>query len=223
MVQPLVLPTFPAPIELRTARVLLRQWKDSDFIAYAAMNADAKVRRYFPSLLDTALSNAEAERIRGGISQRGWGMWAMEIPGVMPFAGFVGLNPPMYPAIWQPAVEIGWRLPVEAWGQGYASEAAEASLYFAFEYLRLPAVIAVSVATNKPSHAVMTRIGMTRWHGVEFDHPRVPSDWPLRSHFVHRITQDEWRVLRATREAKAKSLDSTRIAGRKRVKSRTSA
>lgn len=223
MPQPLVLPTFPAPVELRTHRVLLRQWKESDFIAYAAMNADPKVRRYFPSVLDATLSNAEAERIRGGVSQRGWGMWAMEIPGVMPFAGFVGLNPPMYPAIWQPAVEIGWRLPVEAWGKGYATEAAEASLYFAFEYLRLPKVIALSVTTNKPSHAVMARIGMSRWHGMEFDHPRVPADWHLRNHIVHRITQDEWRALRATREAKEKSPDSALLSSRKRLKSRTSA
>ncbi|MBL8513813.1 MAG: GNAT family N-acetyltransferase [Betaproteobacteria bacterium] len=196
MTDTLVLPTFPAPVELRTARVLLRQWKDSDADAWAAMNADAEVRKYFPKVNAREDSQGEMDRIRGSIAQRGWGMWAMEIPGVMPFAGFVGLNAPGFPAPWQPGVEIGWRLPVEAWGKGYATEAAEASLYFAFEHLRLPQVIALSVVTNKPSHAVMERVGMTRWHGVEFDHPRVPADWHLKRHIVHLITRKTWAARR---------------------------
>lgn len=190
---PLVLPTFPAPVEIRTARTLLRQWKDSDIAAWVDMNADAQVRRHFPQVNTAVESLGELERIRGAIAQRGWGMWALEIPGVLPFAGFVGLNPPGFAAPWQPAVEIGWRLPVAAWGKGYATEAAEAVLYFAFEHLALPQVVALSVTTNAPSHAVMHRLGMSRWHGVEFDHPRAPTDWPLRRHIVHRITRTEWR------------------------------
>lgn len=216
----LVYPTFPAPIELRTARVLLRQWKDADFAEYAGLNADAAVRRYFPSVLDKTLSDAEGDRIRGGIAQRGWGMWAMEIPGEIPFAGFVGLNPPMFPAIWQPAVEIGWRLARRAWGKGYATEAAEASLYFAFEHMRLPEVIALSVVSNKPSHAVMERIGMTRWNGMEFDHPRVPADWPLKRHIVHRITMDTWRARRIALETSSKTLYPARLSGQKSLKHR---
>ena len=61
---PLVLKTFAAPVELRTPRVLLRQWKDSDSDAWAAMNADPAVRRYFPTVLSRADAQAEAERIR---------------------------------------------------------------------------------------------------------------------------------------------------------------
>lgn len=196
MADPLVLPTFPSPVELRTSRLLLRQWKDSDADPWAAMNADPKVRQYFPKVLAREDALGEMDRIRAGIAQRGWGMWAMEIPGVMPFAGFVGINAPGFPAPWQPAVEIGWRLPVDAWGKGYATEAAEASLYFAFEHLRLPQVIALSVVPNKPSHAVMERLGMKRWHGVEFDHPRVPADWHLKRHIVHLMTRKTWTARR---------------------------
>jgi RimJ/RimL family protein N-acetyltransferase len=196
MADPLVLPTFPAPVELRTPRLLLRQWKDSDADAWAAMNADPAVRKYFPKVYTREESQGEMDRIRGSIAQRGWGMWAMEIPGVMHFAGFVGLNAPGFPAPWQPGVEIGWRLPVAVWGKGYATEAAEASLYFAFEHLRLPQVIALSVVPNKPSHAVMKRIGMTRWHGVEFDHPRAPADWKWKQHIVHLITRKTWKARR---------------------------
>jgi len=192
-VSTLVLRTFAAPMELRTPRVLLRQWKDSDSDAWAAMNADPEVRRYFPTVLNRAEAQAEADRIRGAIAQRGWGMWALEIPGVHPFAGFVGLSVPGYEAPWMPAVEIGWRLAPTAWHQGYASEGATAALAFAFTHLELPQVVALSVPTNTPSHNVMHRIGMLRDAAADFDHPRVPEDSPLRRHILHRIAPEQWR------------------------------
>ena len=190
----LVLRTFSSPVEIRTPRTLLRAWKESDREAWAAMNADDEVRKYFPKLLTRGESDVEFDRINNSIKQRGWGMWALEIPGTHPFAGFVGLNPPAYDAVWQPAVEIGWRLAQDAWHNGYATEAAQAAMQFAFEHLQLPQVLALSVTTNTPSHKVMDRLGMTRWHGMEFDHPRVPTDWPLKNHIVHRIDQDAWNA-----------------------------
>ena len=188
-----MLRTFASPVELRTPRVLLRQWKESDLDKWIQMNADPEVRKYFPAINTPEQSQGEAARIGGGITQRGWGMWALEIPGVIPFARFVGLNPPAYWAPWQPAVEIGWRLTPEAWHQGYATEAAAASLQFAFDVLELPQVIALSVTTNTPSHDVMTRLGMVRDIDADFIHPRVPEDWPLKMHIVHRISRETWR------------------------------
>ena len=160
-VRSLVLRTFASPVEIRTQRVLLRQWKDSDLDRWAAMNADAEVRKYFPKLLDRAEADDEASRIRGNIAQRGWGMWAIEIPGVHAFAGFVGLSLPALEAAWMPAVEIGWRLSRDAWHKGYATEGAIAAMNFAFDELHLPEVVAMSVKTNTPSHNVMERLGMT--------------------------------------------------------------
>ncbi len=189
----LLLRTFPAPFELRTPRVLLRQWKESDFPEYSAMNADPEVRQYFPGLLSEAEARAEGERIRSGIAQRGWGMWALEIPGRFPFAGFVGLNVPGYEAPWMPAVEIGWRLKREAWHQGFATEGAVASVKFAFEQLQLPEIVAVSVVPNTPSHNVMHKIGMARDASADFDHPRVPPDWPLKQHILHRLSRETWK------------------------------
>jgi RimJ/RimL family protein N-acetyltransferase len=189
----LVLRTFTSPIELRTPRVLLRQWKDSDIDAWAAMNADPEVRRFFPAVLNRAEAQAEADRIRASITQRGWGMWALEIPGVHPFSGFVGLSLPGYEAPWMPAVEIGWRLAPATWHQGYATEGATAALAFAFTHLELPQIVAMSVTTNTPSHSVMERIGMVRDEAADFDHPRVPTDWPLKRHILHRITPEQWR------------------------------
>ena len=189
----LVLRTFTSPIELRTPRVLLRQWKDSDIDAWAAMNADPEVRRFFPAVLNRAEAQAEADRIRASITQRGWGMWALEIPGVHPFSGFVGLSLPGYEAPWMPAVEIGWRLAPATWHQGYATEGATAALAFAFTHLELPQIVAMSVTTNTPSHSVMERIGMVRDEAADFDHPRVPTDWPLKRHILHCITPEQWR------------------------------
>lgn len=191
---PLVLRTYPSPVELRTPRVLLRQWKDSDNDAWAAMNADPEVRRFFPSVLSRDEAQAEADRIRSAIAQRGWGMWAIEVPGVHTFAGFVGLSLPGYEAPWMPAVEIGWRLAPAAWHQGYASEGAAAALHFAFTQLELPQVVAMSVPGNGPSHAVMDRIGMVRDVDADFDHPRVPDGSPLKRHILHRITPAQWHL-----------------------------
>ncbi len=200
----LLLRTFSSPVELRTSRVLLRQWKDSDIDTWCEMNADAEVRKYFPKINNREESLAEAGRIRASISQRGWGMWALEIPGVHAFAGFVGLNNPGFAAPWQPAVEVGWRLPQVAWHQGYATEGATAALEFAFTHLQLPQVMAMSVTTNTPSHRVMERLGMSLWPEMEFDHPRCPADWPLKRHIVHRITDQQWQQRRQCQQGKAK-------------------
>ncbi|MBL8510828.1 MAG: GNAT family N-acetyltransferase [Betaproteobacteria bacterium] len=195
MVAPtLVLPTFPAPVELRTPRVSLRQWKDSDMADWITMNADPEVRQYFPTVLTAEMAFAEAGRIRAAFSQRGWGLWAVEVPGVFVFAGFVGLMVPAYEAPWMPAVEIGWRLRRDAWGKGYASEGAEAALQFAFQHLALPEVVAISVPTNTPSHKVMERLGMVRDTSADFDHPKVPADWPYKRHILHRHTKATWAM-----------------------------
>ena len=196
-VPPLMLRTFAAPVELRTPRVLLRQWKDSDLDAWAVMNADPEVRRYFHSVLSPEEALGEAARIRANIAQRGWGMWALEVPGVHPFAGFVGLSLPGYAAPWMPAVEVGWRLAPAAWHKGYATEGAMAALHFAFTQLELPEVVAMSVPTNLPSHGVMERMGMVRDPAADFDHPLVPAGSAFKRLILHRITPQQWRTHQA--------------------------
>jgi RimJ/RimL family protein N-acetyltransferase len=182
----LVLPTFRAPLELHTRRCVLRQWKDADLAPWAEMNADAEVRRHFPSVLDAQQATAEAGRCRDAIEQRGWGVWALEVPGALAFAGFVGLIVPHYDAPFVPAVEIGWRLPRAAWGQGYATEAAQAALEFAFTRLQVPEVVAITVPGNEASRRVMERLGMERDAGGDFDHPRIEASHPLRRHVLYR-------------------------------------
>jgi RimJ/RimL family protein N-acetyltransferase len=182
----LMLQTFAAPLELHTRRCVLRQWQDRDLAPWASMNADPEVRRYFSALLTPEQATHEAALCRNAIAQRGWGLWALEVPGEFAFAGFVGLNVPHFDAPFVPAVEIGWRLPRAAWGRGYATEAAQAALEFAFTQLKLAEVVAMAVPTNEASLRVMQRLGMLRDEKADFDHPRVDAGHPLRRHVLYR-------------------------------------
>ncbi len=179
------------PSELRTERCLLRQWRSDDLAPWRAMNADPDVRRHFPSVLGGEQANAEAQRCRDAIAERGWGMWALEVPGVFDFAGFVGLAIPGYEAPWMPAVEIGWRLRQDAWGQGFATEAARAALRFAFNELKLAQVVALTVPGNTSSRRVMEKLGMAYSPADDFDHPRVADGHPLRRHLLYRLQRPQ--------------------------------
>src|SRR5258708_1797337 len=106
--------------EFHTNRLLLRRWREEDRLPFAALNADPRVMEHFPKLLTRDESDAAVDRIEAHFRDHGFGRWAVEIPGVTPFAGFIGLNHPRFEASFTPCVEIGWRLAAEYWGQGYA-------------------------------------------------------------------------------------------------------
>ena len=185
--QALVLRSFAQPLQLRTARTLLRDWRDGDLPAWVAMNADPAVRRFFPSIQTEDEALSEAARIRANIAQRGWGVWALQIPGAIEFAGFVGLNVPNFEAPFMPAIEMGWRLSRDAWGQGWASEAAAAAAAFAFDNLELDELVAYTTPDNEPSRRVMQRIGMRHDAAGDFDRPGLDSSQPVRRHVLYRL------------------------------------
>jgi RimJ/RimL family protein N-acetyltransferase len=171
---------------LRTPRLCLRPWCDADLASFAAINADARVMEFFPRPLDRAESDAAAARIRDEIAARGFGNWAVEVPGVSDFIGFVGLSVPRFEAHFTPCVEIGWRLAAEHWGRGYATEAARVALAFGFGELALDEIVSFTVPANLRSRAVMERVGMTRSPADDFDHPALPDRHPLRRHVFYR-------------------------------------
>lgn len=76
---------------ITTARLVLRGWHDADREPWAAMNADPEVMQHFPSPLNRAEADALVDRFAGDLSERGWGLWALEHDGA--FVGFTGLNP----------------------------------------------------------------------------------------------------------------------------------
>jgi len=171
---------------LRTPRLCLRPWRDADLAPFAAINADPRVMEFFPRPLDRAESDAMAARIRDDIAARGYGYWAVDVPGVSDFIGFVGLSVPRFEAHFTPCVEIGWRLAAEHWGRGYATEAARVALAFGFGELALDEIVSFTVPANLRSRAVMERVGMTRSPADDFDHPALPDRHPLRRHVFYR-------------------------------------
>jgi RimJ/RimL family protein N-acetyltransferase len=171
---------------VRTDRLLLRQWRESDLAPWAALSADPEVMRYFPSTHTREDSESLARLFAAGIAERGWGLWAVEVVGGAPFIGFVGLNVPGFEAHFTPAVEVGWRLAREHWGHGYATEGARAAVAFGFDELGLEEIVSFTTEGNARSRRVMERLGMTHDPADDFDHPALP-DWPLRRHVLYRL------------------------------------
>jgi RimJ/RimL family protein N-acetyltransferase len=155
---PVERPLHGAAIQLRTERLLLRQWRDTDREPFAAVNADSEVMRHFPSTMTRTQSDAFVDRASGLISQRGWGLWAVEVIGRAPFVGFVGLSVPSFDAHFTPAVEVGWRLSRAHWGHGYATEAAGAVVSYGFEDLGASRIVADVDADNEASLRVLEKL-----------------------------------------------------------------
>ncbi|MDX6260167.1 MAG: hypothetical protein QOH84_1855, partial [Kribbellaceae bacterium] len=95
--------------DLTTDRLLLRQWKDSDYEPFAALNADPAVMEHFPNALTRAESDTMVNRVSAAIEQRGFGFWALEVRETGQFIGFTGLSVPSFEAPFKtPCVEVGW-------------------------------------------------------------------------------------------------------------------
>ena len=136
-------------------RIILRQWKDSDFPLFAELNADPETMRFFPKTATQEESYRSAEKIREHIVEHGWGLWAVEIEGT--FAGITGFMTQSYDAHFTPAKEIAWRFRKNYWGHGYATEAARVATLYAFEDLKWAEIVSLTTYQNKPSWRVMQR------------------------------------------------------------------
>jgi RimJ/RimL family protein N-acetyltransferase len=164
----------------------MRRWRAADREPFAAMNADREVMEYFPAPLSRTESDALIDGIEVGFERDGFGLWALETREAGEFIGFAGLATPSFEAHFTPAVEVGWRLAQEAWGQGYATEAGRAALAFGFGEAGLEEVVSFTAAGNRRSRAVMERLGMTHDPGDDFDHPELERANPLRRHVLYR-------------------------------------
>jgi RimJ/RimL family protein N-acetyltransferase len=178
--------------ELRTERLVLRAWRDSDRDPFADLNADPVVMEHFPASLTPEQTYAFVDRIVDGWTTNGLGLWAVEVPGVSRFIGFVGLSVPGFESFFTPCVEVGWRLARTAWGQGYASEAARAALSFGFSERGLDEIVSFTTTANARSQAVMQRIGMTHDPADDFDHPNTPG-WHGQRHVLYRLARTAWQ------------------------------
>lgn len=141
---------------------------------------------FFPKILSFEESSALVTKLQAHFDQHGYGFWVLETREKKAFAGFVGLNHPNFNAHFMPCVEVGWRLAHKFWGQGIATEAAQAALKFAFRELKLNEVVSFTVPANRRSRAVMERLGMRHEPSDDFDHPQIPKGHPLRRHVLYR-------------------------------------
>lgn len=179
----------PCPDEIRTERLILRRWRESDRPAYARLNADPHVMRFFEKTRNREESDAEAQRLDDRFGLDGFGPWAVEAPGVADFVGFVGCWRILRELPFTPAVEIGWRLDQPYWGKGFAVEAAKAALRDVFERTELSEIVAYTARQNEPSRRVMEKLGMSYDQAADFKHPAVEDGHPLQAHVLYRISR----------------------------------
>ena len=173
-------------------RLGLRKFKLDDLEAMAAINADSAVMQHFPSTYTTDQTHKFMNGVNDKIDERGYSMWAAELKETGELIGFVGISKVSFEANFTPAVEVGWRLAKKFWGKGYATEAAQACLKFAFEKAGLPVVVAFTATENERSENVMQRIGMTKTG--EFDHPKIEDGHRLKKHVLYKISKSDWQA-----------------------------
>ncbi|MBJ6637174.1 GNAT family N-acetyltransferase [Streptomyces sp. DHE7-1] len=168
--------------EILTPRLLLRGWQDDDLVPMAEINADPRVMRWIDdgSVRDLDLTAEDIERWEDEWDEEGFGLFAVELLGSGELIGFTGLSVPEFLPEVMPAVAISWRLGAQFWGQGYASEAAHATLEFALQDRGLDRVISISRVGDSASENVIRKLGMVP--DRETAHPVY--GYPLRVHAV---------------------------------------
>ncbi len=181
--------------DIRTDRLILRQWRDDDRSVFAQMNRDADVMRFFPRVFSRAESDEFVTANANHIADHGWGNWALETRDGGDFIGFTGFSqpPPWHPCAGE--IEIGWRLRKQFWRQGYATEAAIGALATGFGDGLFDTVVSFTTRGNLASIGVMEKISMTR-AAVGFEHPRIEVGCNLRSHVVYRLNRCDWKMVR---------------------------
>ena len=177
---------------METERLILRNWKDGDHDPFSELNADPKVMEFFPKLMSPEESRAFIDKTKQLIGENGYGLWALERKDTGEFIGFTGLHRPRFDAHFTPCVEIGWRLAHEHWGNGFADEAARASLDYGFRQLQLDEVVSFTTPENVRSRRLMERLGMVYEPSGDFDHPNVDANSPFCKHVLYRLRSDVW-------------------------------
>jgi RimJ/RimL family protein N-acetyltransferase len=175
--------------EIRTPRLLLRNWHDDDLAPMADINADPRVMRWIDdgSVRDLDQTAEDIERWEEEWDEEGFGLFAVELLASGELIGFTGLSVPGFLPEVMPAVAISWRLGPQFWGQGYASEAAHATLEFALQDRGLDHVISISRVGDTRSENVIRKLGMVPER--ETVHPVY--GYPLR---VHGIDLSEFQA-----------------------------
>ena len=172
---------------IETGRLLLRRWTDADRPVFHAQCSDPEVMRFLGPLQSREETDAGLDRQNLYLESHGFCFWAVERRADAALLGFCGLKPGAPDTPIADDVEIGWRFGRAYWGQGYAREAAQASLAWGWANTDAPRIAAITVLANTRSWGLMGRLGMARAADEDFDHPTVAEGSPLKRHIVYRI------------------------------------
>lgn len=177
---------------IATQRLLLRGWREEDVEPFIRHTNTPAVMRWLGGVRDEADVRAMLlGKFAGWQEERGFTFWAVERRSDNVLLGFCGLKTADDAGTKIEGLhEVGWRLREDAWGQGFAREAASASLDFAFGRAGARQVVALTVAGNKPSWGLMERLGMTRRPEFDYEGP----DWAETPVIVYTIGKDQWQA-----------------------------
>lgn len=184
---------------IETPRLILRDWRDEDYEPFFRHTNTPNVMRWLGPLLDEEAQARMRERLGSYNAKYGHNFWVIErkhdgghLAGEL--LGFCGLKRANQEGAPIGDFEIGWRMREDAWGRGYAREAAEASLRAGFEQFDAPHIIALTVDGNTPSWGLMKRLGMRRRNDLDF----YSTDFETEGGTIiaYSITREEWEGTR---------------------------
>ncbi len=166
-----------ADIIIETPRLILRTQAEGDFEIWMQHMNTPKVREFLGGPeeahdIEAAFARGAASQAREGFSF--WFVTEKQTGTLLGCCGLKRLDAATAPEHVKGELEIGWILREDAWGKGYASEAAAASLDYAFSRLGAPRVLALTSESNRPSWQMMEKLGMQHDHALDFDDPDFP-------------------------------------------------
>ena len=174
-----------------TERLILRDWREADWPEFWRATNTPAVMRWLGGVVDEAGRTAVRARLEGYRADHGHTFWVVERREDGALLGFCGLKRSNQAGGPQGMMEVGWRLREDAWGQGYAKEAAAASLDLAFGRFGADEVIALTVQGNTASWGLMLRLGMARRADLDFDSPDFDPENPRI--IAYAIARENWR------------------------------
>ena len=171
-----------------TARLVLRDWRDEDWEPFWQVTNTPAVMEWLGGVCDDAKRRGAQDRLLGYQRDNGHTFWVVERKEDGAILGFCGLKRCNQEGGPTGEMEVGWRLREDAWGKGYAKEAAIASLDLAFDRFGAEQVVALTVEPNVPSWGLMKRLGMERREDLDFSN----SDFGDDTIIVYSIARDKW-------------------------------
>ncbi|WP_338242069.1 GNAT family N-acetyltransferase [Aurantiacibacter hainanensis] len=179
-----------------TDRLVLRDWREADWPRFWELTNTPAVMRWLGDPADEAAKADARHRLEGYRENFGHTFWVVErkaddghLSGeLLGFCGLKRSNVEGAPVFDMP--EIGWRMREDAWGRGYAKEAASASLDLGFGRFAYAEIVALTVQGNAASWGLMQRLGMVRRKDLDFQDARWPAE--LNPTIVYSITAQQW-------------------------------